>query len=341
MDEAIPSPSGGTRRNFIYHCGTGLGGIALAALTGPGSLRGAEKAGGRGPVRLGVTGGDAIWRAAGPRLRGATIGPFSRDPAAFDAVIFVEPGRLEPGLVGLCLSEKRPVLIVADAWLTSDILKTLSATAQQSGTPLAVANPDRFLPSRQMIRQHLDEGKLGEPGLVRMHRWEPMPADPRPGFDALPVSLLRDLDLALSLVGQSPDSIYAIERRADESRPASGRSVQVHLGFPGGGMAMIDHANRLPPGDDYVSLSLIASNGAAYADDHRNMQLVYRGGHPQSVRVEEHGRLFTSIAQDFVDGLIAKRDFAPGRKAWDSALAVAGQVQLSLTTGQAINPEAG
>ena len=35
-----------------------------------------------------------------------------------------------------------------------------------------VINPDRFLPSRQLIRQQIEAGKLGEVGLIRIHRWE-------------------------------------------------------------------------------------------------------------------------------------------------------------------------
>ena len=42
---------------------------------------------------------------------------------------------------------------------------------------VVVVNSDQFLPSRQLIRQQLDTGKLGEVGLVRVHRWEPSEGD--------------------------------------------------------------------------------------------------------------------------------------------------------------------
>jgi len=41
---------------------------------------------------------------------------------------------------------------------------------------------------------------------------------------------------------------------------------------------MIDFSNALPDGDGYHSLSLIGSRGAAYADDHRDRNLVFSGG---------------------------------------------------------------
>ncbi|MBI4625236.1 MAG: Gfo/Idh/MocA family oxidoreductase [Verrucomicrobia bacterium] len=343
MRNNAPAPAGYaphlTRRNFFNRCGAGLGGIALASLPGAGRLFGAETRPAKTPLRLGVSGGEAMWRGVAPRMRGATLGMFFRDPAAFDAMLFVDAGRLEAGLVGRCLSANKPVMLVADSWLSADVLKALSATAQQTKTQLAVANPERFLPSRQLIRQHLESGKLGEPGLVRLHRWEPAPANRRSAAPEWPTSLLRDLELALSLMGRSPNSIYGLQRLANERDTSAGRSVLVHLGFPGGGMATIDYADRLPPGDDYVSLTVVGSSGATYADDHQNMQLVYRGGRPQSVRTEERGRQLAAMAQGFVDDLKANRDFSPTVAAWAGALAVADSVRRSFASRQAINLE--
>ena len=44
-------------------------------------------------------------------------------------------------------------------------------------------------------------------------------------------------------------------------------------------MAFIDDSSTIPPGEGYFSLSMIGSTGAAYADDHHNMQLLYGGRH--------------------------------------------------------------
>lgn len=102
-------------------------------------------------------------------------------------------------------------------------------------------------------------------------------------------------------------------------------------------MALIDYTNRLPPGDDYVSLNVIGSHGAAYADDHHNMQLVYRGGHPQSLRVDETSDQWTTMVQEFVDGMQVNRDFRAGLLAWTNAVQVADAVLTSLDRHRAVS----
>ena len=203
-------------------------------------------------------------------------------------------------------------------------------------------NPDRFLPSRQLIRQQVDSGKLGEVGLVRVHRWEPIVGHVSdvPGatrhvenvpheINGLPTGLLRDLDLVLWLVGKSPDSIHAVSRF---------RIIQVHLGFPGGAMALIDYSNQLPDGDGYQSLSVIGSTGAAYADDHQNMQLVFRGGHAQAVRAEETGRRHAALIQEFVDGLQVGGDVKAIIVEWQSVSDLANAVTQSMLSQTPSNP---
>jgi hypothetical protein len=102
-------------------------------------------------------------------------------------------------------------------------------------------------------------------------------------------------------------------------------------------MALLDFTDRLPPGDGYRSLSVIAFNGAAYADDHQNMQLVYRGGSPQAVRTEERAGQLAAIAQDFVDGLRTGRDLTTASEtAWRDVFVVADAVGQSITCGQAV-----
>jgi predicted dehydrogenase len=188
-------------------------------------------------------------------------------------------------------------------------------------------NPDRYLPSRQLIRKQLS-GPLGEVGLLRSHRWEPASVNQ----PALPEGLLRDIDTALWLVGKRTNRVFALEQRS-----ANGRCVQVHLGFPGGGMALLDFDNRLPRGDGYQSLSVIALSGAAYADDHQNTQLVFRGGHPEAVQTEERAGQLAAIAQEFVDALRTGRDLMTENAAsWRAVFAVAAAVEQSLATGRSV-----
>ena len=55
-----------------------------------------------------------------------------------------------------------------------DGLEGLTSAASRGHATLSIVNPDRCLPSRQLLRQQLDTGKLGEAVLVRSHRWSPL-----------------------------------------------------------------------------------------------------------------------------------------------------------------------
>ncbi|MDQ3702494.1 MAG: hypothetical protein M3442_16465 [Chloroflexota bacterium] len=321
-------------------------------------------------------------RRLAARLQGATVGPFpsgEAPPQGCDAVVLLESRLSDAGLIRRCLGAGRHVLLVAYPWLTADALDGLAAAAPRAGTQLAVLNPDRFLPSRQVIRQQLDAGRIGEPGLVRSHRWEH--AAPAGGAEMAsemegeaelesgaktereaelesagdPASLgtaggmagmARDLDVALWLMGTAPNLVYALEQVSpvnldtDARDRTSGHAMQVHLGFPGGGMALIDYAGTLPPGDGYQALSVIGSTGAAYADDHQNMQLVYSGGCPRAVGVGEGGKELLALVQAFVSGLSQGDDLSASAAAWKTAMAVVAAAQGSAARGQAVPLEA-
>lgn len=221
------------------------------------------------------------------------------------------------------------LLLVADHVPTESDLASRYADAHANGVQTVVVNPDRYLPSRQLIRRQLGS-TLGEPGLIRMHQW-------LPEVNASDFShhLVRDLDLILWLSSRLPDRVFAIEQSENESL---GRYLQVHLGFPGGGMALLDLTNRLPGGDGYASLSVIAASGAAYADDHHNMQLLYRGDRPHLLRTDERTRQYAAIAQEAIDAILAKRDFSTGLTEWRNAWNVAAAVERSIKSGQAVAP---
>ena len=234
----------------------------------------------------------------------------------------------DPKIVLDLLAAKLHVLLVADRVPSRVVLESLYAA---TGVQLAVVNPDRYLPSRQLIRRQVGT-TLGEPGLIRSHRWIPISTLNESEFTDL---LLRDLDSTLWLAGRLPDRVFALESKDDGSL---GRYLQVHLGFPGGGMALLDLTNRLPPGDGYASLSVIAATGAAYADDHHNMQLVYRGNRPQALRTDEQSRQYAAMAQEAIDGITLKRDCSSGLTDWRNAWNVADAVERSIKTGQAVAP---
>ena len=179
-----------------------------------------------------------------------------------------------------------------------------------------------MLPSRQLIKRELDAGKLGEPGLIRIHHWE-AGGEADSGHE-LPSALLQQIDVILWLMGKSPSLVYAVEH-GDTAKSRQGRYVQVHLGFPGSAMALLVYSSQHPPGDPYRMLHVIGSAGAAYADDQQNMQLLYKGGQARGVIAVEKpavGHDLAGIPQD-----------------WKNVLAVADAVQRSLDSRQAVSLE--
>jgi predicted dehydrogenase len=276
-------------------------------------------------IRLAVGGvNEASRQEVAARLRGVVVEPA---PEACDAVALIDLTRPEEAPIEGFLAAGKHVLLTAEPWLSAELIQRWSSAARD-GAQLAVVNPDRYLPSRQLIKEQRDRN-LGEPGLLRLHRWEPPAADS--ASHSRGAVLLRDLDLTVWLMGSLPNVVYAT---LEQAHPA----VVVHLGFPGGGMALIDHA-RLPPGDGYCSLCVIGSAGAAYADDHQNIQLVYQGGHPRAVRTDEGVKALVALVQDFALGLGASRDLAASVAAWRDVLAVCDALGRSLAARRAIHLE--
>lgn len=296
-------------------------------------------------IRLAVSGVDeATCREISLRLRGVVVVPcdtttVSQAPTmASDAVVFVGTKTPDSVEVERYLAAGKQVLLATDARPLRDRIEMLAHTARQAGVQLSVANPDHALPSRQLIRQQIASGKLGEVGLVRIHRWEPAVTEDVHDQKSLSAPLVRDLELALWLFDKSPKVVYAIEQTADKPDAESGRLMQVHLGFSGGGMALITNSNRLPPGDGYQSLSVIGSSGAAEADDHQDRQLVFTGGPPQAVRGGE-GITLVPLLQEFVDTLREQGDLSASLSAWTRVWEVADAVQRSIESRQAIHRE--
>jgi myo-inositol 2-dehydrogenase/D-chiro-inositol 1-dehydrogenase len=171
------------------------------------------------------------------------------------------------------LRHGKHVLLALPAASGAEQVASLTEECHAAGVSLMVSGTLRFLPSQQVLKQRLDAGTLGTLGLLRAHRWRGRTA--AAATDLPPAELCRALsvpylDLANWLFGARPDLVYA--------RAAAPGYVQIHLGFAGGGMALIDVSDDLPPGDGYRSVTVIGSAGAGYADDHHNRNLVFGGG---------------------------------------------------------------
>ena len=202
-----------------------------------------------------------------------------------------------------------------------------------SGVRLMVANPARHEPRERLIKQTLDDGRLGAPGLLRVHRWT---AAGECGADGLTTAdLVSEIDLSHWLFGSAAATVYAVGRRLGS--PESGRPdfVQLHLGFQDGGMAVIGYAATLPAGDGYTSVSMVGSTGGVHGDDAHNVNLVYGGGPPAAMRIGYgHGHVL-ALLQEFVDSIAEGRE--PDNRGSDAlaAIQVAEAARESMASGRA------
>lgn len=242
-----------------------------------------------------------------------------------DAVILANQAAVEISAVERLLSAGKHVLVcgpLAAPWLEWG---RLSAAAQRASVQWSVVNPDRYLPSRQLVRQET-QARLGEVGLIRTHRWRSQPAAL---WQGLPQQVVHDLDLVLWLAARPVDHVFAV-------RHSAGGCWQVHLGWPDG-MALIDYTDRLPTGTNYQSLSVIGASGAAYADDHQNMQLALQDGAVCAVPTGEGLAGDVAMLQAFVDGVLGGNNLTAATVEWQRVLAVAAAAVQSAQTGQAVN----
>lgn len=195
-----------------------------------------------------------------------------------------------------CVEAGHHVLLTSPTAITTADTDSLASLCEAKGVQLGFANLARNSPACRLIIDRLKNGSLGEPGLLRVHRWSSLALDlALPTEDreqAIVTSLFGDVDLALLLFDALPTEVFAMGRVDQAYR-------QIHLGFPGGGMALFDYAQALPHGRSYDSLSLIGSQGAAYADDHHNSHLMFTGGNP-TAWISDAGDGLVSEFQEFV-----------------------------------------
>ena len=223
------------------------------------------------------------------------------------------------------------ILLEATGIENSDATDELAATAGASGARLVIGRPHRFLPSMQTLRNSIVAGQLGRPGLVRVHRWRH--ADDESSSTA--AALASDIDLVCWLIDAAPDVVFAARFEIAESSD----NLLVHLGFPGGGMAMLDLSDRLPEGENYFSLSVLGSSGSAIADDHHNQQLIFAGGNPAAVRTDHAPLHRLEMLQDFVESIVDQRDTSDSVESLRNCERIVAAIQSSLDTRQAVETE--
>jgi len=234
----------------------------------------------------------------------------------FDAVVIEADQATAESLAKAASSLGKPVLVGPCSLGVLDRTDTL----------IMPSHPWRFMPSIQSVKGSLDAGKLGQAGLLRIHRWLPLCED----IGSLAQRILPDTDLACWLFGSAPETVWSLQSNANSDY------IQFHLGFADDGMAMIDIAASLPIGGDYFSLTMIGGTGAAYADDHRNMNLLYNGGQPNAIRTSQGRADLVMQLQEFVDAIIEQRNPSVTPADTETAMGVVERVLESAVSRQLI-----
>lgn len=195
---------------------------------------------------------------------------------SFDAAVVHSPLASRADTVCRLAKLGKHLLVDAPLATTSEELDRVFQACETANVRLLLRQPLRNSPAIQGLRAAVDTGSLGAPGLVRIHHWDSPAVDQRerPARSMQIWELCyRDVDLACWLFDSEPDSVFALS--VNEEAPNIEFGVQLHLGFAGGGMALIDCLRTSRSGGDpYFMLTLIGSTGAAYIDDHRNTNLL-------------------------------------------------------------------
>lgn len=186
----------------------------------------------------------------------------SRFVGDFDACIVHGGPDDVPETLRKLVATGKPVLLDSDYIRSANELERIQVVSAQ----IAVTQSGRHTAYARSILESLRAGRLGKPGLVRIHRW----ARAKDGDleSQLRRLVIREIDFTCSLFDAAPTDVFGT--RLGTSDELMG--IHSHLGFDGG-MAMIECslADRMP----YYSACLIGSAGAAYADDHHNTNLLY------------------------------------------------------------------
>lgn len=265
----------------------------------------------------------------------------------FDAVVLVGADRYRGEHARRAAAAGKHVLLNGPLAPSRDGAVNVIEACRAAGVRLMVGQELRFSAAARIVKASLDDGKLGRPGLLRIHRWESRRAGgalQAPGYSdrsnwTLLLDTISEIDLGCWFFGSSPQRVYAVGGRHRPGPPEEPDYVQLHLGFAGGGMALIDFSQSLPGADTYFSLSLIGSTGAVYADDHHNRQLLFGAGGTTALSGDPSDDAALRNLQEFVDAVVDGREPALTGDAGLRALDVAEAAAVSLQIRDAVVPE--
>jgi len=251
----------------------------------------------------------------------------------FDAVIVNTPNDSHAAIALTAIRAGRHVLVEKPLALSADEAVAVQQAATRADVRLMAAHTLRFMPANVQVHRARAAGELGQPGMLRSHRWLRRFPGPPGGWkhDATRTGGLavhegvHEIDQALWLIDERPTHVHAL---------AKPELLQIHLGYASGAMAICGIATGLPLGSGYYSLALIGSLGAAYADDHHNVQLVYRGGRPQATLTDLRATAVRAQLDEFAQAIADERDPSVAGTDAVAALQIAEAAAASSASGQ-------
>ncbi len=261
----------------------------------------------------------------------------ARGHDAFDAVLIDLPDTCNGVLVEKAARAGKHVLVEMPLAHSTSEADAAIAACRSAGVCLMVGQAMRFMECHQAIKDGLTPGKLGAPGALRIHDWVP----PTGVGGTPPHRVARDIDLACWLFGGLPSTVYAAGIRESDTGPDSHDYVQVHLGFSGGGMALIDRSTLSGSESAYFSLTMVGSRGAAYVDGHHNAQLMYGGDHPVALEVGHGSGHVLAQLKEFVGAIEEAREPAITGADGRAAVRVAEAAVASMRSGHAVRLNGG
>lgn len=240
-------------------------------------------------------------------------------PDRFDAVLLQAPPEERAAIAATVARSRKHLLVEGSPVESIEESSRLGKLFSENDLRLMIGDSLRYDPSIQAVKTALDGERLGRPALLRTHAWlsPDQVADSRR-------QLFQQLDLPLWIYQTLPTEVYAL------GHPERSDLRQVHLGFPESAMAVITLSESLPPGDRYFSCTLIGTTGAAYADDHRQMQLLYRGNSPRAERTETGFLREVDELREFVSAINERRPPSVSGLDVDRALLLVAAVRDSI-----------
>lgn len=246
-------------------------------------------------------------------------------------------------LLGLARQQGLSAWLADGAVLEFEVIDDMRQAFAGVGLELQTGQPLRHRPMVDTVRAALRAGQLGEPAILRVHDWRGA-AGPQaipPGWELR--AIRQYADLVCWLLELTPETVWAIRPTVasqPEMEDTPVETVQIHAGGPGPAMVLCDLAHGLPAGDEYWSLSVIGSHGAAYADDHRNRQLVFGGGTARAECTREGDWPLWHLLRSFLPDTPGETRSEPIREA-PGAAALSQAIGQSLQSGESVSLRAG